>query len=65
LANANQVRDCASTPDFAHALIAIARELYIGDSFGIDLQTTVYALGLHDGGFVLVSVSLGQVPQRE
>ena len=44
LANANQVRDWRIYADFAHALIAIARELYIGDSFGLDLQQTVYAM---------------------
>jgi hypothetical protein len=44
LANANQVRDWRIYADFAHALIATARELYIGDSFGIDLQQTVYAM---------------------
>jgi hypothetical protein len=44
LANANQVRDWRIYADFAHALIATARELYIGDSFGLDLQQTVYAM---------------------
>lgn len=44
LANANQVRDWRIYADFAHSLIATARELYIGDSFGIDLQQTVYAM---------------------
>src|SRR5215471_12981436 len=44
LANANQVRDWRIYADFAQVLIAIARQLYIGDSFAIDLQSTVYAL---------------------
>ena len=44
LANANQVRDWRIYADFAHSLIATARELYIGDSFGLDLQQTVYAM---------------------
>jgi len=44
LANANQVRDWRIYADFAQTLIAIARQLYIGDSFAIDLQSTVYAL---------------------
>jgi hypothetical protein len=44
LANANQVRDWRIYADFAQTLIATARQLYIGDRFGIDLQQTVYAL---------------------
>jgi hypothetical protein len=44
LANANQVRDWRIYSDFAQTLIAIARQLYIGDRFAIDLQSTVYAL---------------------
>jgi len=44
LANANQVRDWRIYADFGQILIAIARQLYIGDSFAIDLQSTVYAL---------------------
>jgi hypothetical protein len=44
LANANQVRDWRIYADFAHSLIATARELYIGDSFGLDLQQTAYAM---------------------
>src|SRR5437899_8382722 len=34
----------ASTPDFAQSLIAIARRLYAAESFGVDLNDTVYAL---------------------
>jgi hypothetical protein len=44
LANANQVRDWRIYADFAQTLISIARELYIGDRFGIELKQTVYAL---------------------
>jgi hypothetical protein len=44
LANANQVRDWRIYADFAQTLIATARQLYIGDSFGVELQGTVYAL---------------------
>jgi len=44
LANANQVRDWRIYADFGQILIAIARQLYRGDSFAIDLQSTVYAL---------------------
>lgn len=44
LANANQVRDWRIYADFAQTLITMARQLYIDDSFAIDLQATVYAL---------------------
>jgi hypothetical protein len=44
LANANAVRDWRIYADFAQSLIAIARPLYAQDSFGVDLQETVYAL---------------------
>lgn len=44
LANANTVRDWRIYADFAQTLIATARELYLGDSFAIDLKETVYAL---------------------
>lgn len=44
LANANQVRDWRIYADFAQVLIRTARELYINDSFGIELKETVYAL---------------------
>lgn len=44
LANANQVRDWRIYADFAQVLIRTARELYINDSFGVQLKDTVYAL---------------------
>ncbi len=44
LANANQARDWRIYEDFAHVLIAKARKLYVHESFGIDLNHTVYAL---------------------
>ena len=44
LANANAVRDWRIYADFAQTLIPTARELYVGDSFAIDLKETVYAL---------------------
>ena len=44
LANANQVRDWRIHADFAQTLIGIARKLYIGDSFGVELQGAAYAL---------------------
>jgi hypothetical protein len=44
LANANAVRDWSIYADFAQSLIGIARPLYAQESFGVDLQETVYAL---------------------
>ena len=44
LAHANQVRDWRIYADFAQVLIKEARELYINDSFGIELDQTTYAL---------------------
>jgi transposase len=44
LALANQNRDWRIYADFAHILIARARKLYATDSFGVDLDQTVYAL---------------------
>jgi hypothetical protein len=44
LAHANQVRDWRIYADFAQVLIAIARDLYVNDPFGMELQHAVYAL---------------------
>ena len=44
LAHANQVRDRRIYADFAHVLIGRARQLYAGDTFGIELEQSVYAL---------------------
>lgn len=44
LSNANAVRDWRIYADFAQHLIRIARRLYKDDSFGLDLEHTVYAL---------------------
>jgi hypothetical protein len=44
LANANSVRDWRIHADFAQVLISQARELYLGDRFGVALEQTVYAL---------------------
>ena len=44
LAYANENRDWRVYRDFAQALIATARKLYIDDDFGVDLDNTVYAL---------------------
>ena len=44
LANANAIRDWRIYRDFAQSLIAMARRLYVNESFGVDLKETVYAL---------------------
>jgi IS4 transposase len=44
LANANKNRDWRIYRDFSYALIDIARPLYAGDSLGLDLDKTIYAL---------------------
>jgi hypothetical protein len=44
LADANENRDWRIYSDFAQVLIRHARQLYIDDDFGLQLQETVYAL---------------------
>ena len=44
LADANETRDWRIHADFALRLIEQARKLYAGDSFGIELENTAYAL---------------------
>ena len=44
LADANEKRDWRIYADFAQVLIHIARDLYIDEEFGIELDNTVYAL---------------------
>jgi hypothetical protein len=44
LANANKVRDWRIYSDFAQVLIRKARSLYSNESFGVELNQTVYAL---------------------
>ena len=44
LANANKTRDWRIYADLAQALITTARDLYINEDLGLDLDNTVYAL---------------------
>ena len=44
LSNANNTRDWRIYADFAQVLIHTARDLYLKDDFGIELENTVYAL---------------------
>jgi hypothetical protein len=44
LADANAGRDWRIYAEFAQRLISQARRLYVGDSLGVDLSNTVYAL---------------------
>jgi hypothetical protein len=43
LADANENRDWRIYAEFASALIAIARQLYVNESFGVELDQTAYA----------------------
>lgn len=44
LADANENRDWRIYADFAQVLIHTARDLYLNDDFGVELENTVYAL---------------------
>jgi len=44
LSNANKVRNWRIYAELAHSLILTARKLYVNDSFGLELENTVYAL---------------------
>jgi len=44
LANANKIRDWRIYADFAQVLIGLARPMYAKESFGVDLEQSVYAL---------------------
>lgn len=44
LAHANKVRDWRIYADLAHVLIQVARKMYVGDNFALDLENTVFAL---------------------
>lgn len=44
LANANERRDWRIYADFAQVMIRLARDLYAGDEFGVELANTTYAL---------------------
>jgi len=44
LADANESRDWRIYADFAQTLIATARQLYAGDTLGVDLDQSLYAL---------------------
>ena len=44
LAGANEKRDWRIYSDFAQQLIDQARQLYVGEDFGLELKETVYAL---------------------
>jgi transposase len=44
LAHANETRDWRIYADFAQLLIAKARNLYVDEELGIDLEATIYAL---------------------
>jgi len=55
LAKANENRDWRIYADFAQVLIHTARNLYIDDKFGVELDQTVYAL---DSTIIYLCLSL-------
>ena len=55
LANANKVRNWRIYADFAQLLICTARELYVNEDFGVELDETVYAL---DSTTIVLSLSV-------
>jgi hypothetical protein len=61
LADANERRDWRIYADFAQRLIARARTLYAGDSFGVDLNHTVYAL---DATTIDLCLSVLRIPLK-
>ena len=44
LSNTNKVRDWRIYTDLAYSLIQTARNLYVNECFGLELENTVYAL---------------------
>src|SRR4051795_13358217 len=60
LADANEMRDWRIHAELAQRLIAQARKLYAGESLGLDLTDTVYALDDHRS--VSVGFPLGALP---
>jgi hypothetical protein len=44
MAHANQTRDWRIYADFAQILLQCAKQLYMGEDLGLDLDSTVYAL---------------------
>ena len=65
LAVANEKRDWRIYADFAQVLIHEARRLYADEPFGVDLDETVYALGLHHHRSVSFALPVGAVPKDE
>jgi len=67
LAHANEIRDWRIYADFAQVLIRIARELYAGENFGLELKQTVYALDatIIDLCLSVFPRALGKVPQEQ
>ncbi len=62
LAHANEHRDWRIYADFAQVLIAAARDLYRGESFGVELSEDRVCPRLDDYRFVSVAFPVGEVP---
>lgn len=65
LANANKSRDWRIYADLAQSLITIARDLYINEDFGLDLDNTVYALDASTIDLCLFRISVGFFSSNE
>ncbi len=63
LAVANEKRDWRIYADFAQVLIHEARRLYADESFGVELDETVYALGFDNDRSVSFALPMGTVPK--
>ena len=59
-AHANEISDWRIYADFAQILIKKARLLYADDSFGIELEQTIYAARCHNHRYVLISTFRGR-----
>jgi hypothetical protein len=65
LADANKARDWRIHADFAQRLIEHARKLYAGDSFGLALEDTAYALDSTTIDLCLSLFPLGAVSHHQ
>ena len=65
LAHANEHRDWRIYADFAQVLIAAARDLYRGESFGVELSETLYALDSTTIGLCLSLFPWGKFRRRK
>ena len=65
LADASKTRDWRIHVEFFQCLIVLARKLYTGDIFGIELENTAYALDSTTHRSVPVALSMGAVSPHQ